>query len=69
MMSAFIFQYRCQFLGPPYSPVALPVSIEFGSAAEDPGAGCMFAKMQSDGLLSKGSVEHQGIHKPVQTAT
>jgi len=37
--SAFAFQHRCQFLGPPRSPLALPVSSsEFGSVAGDSGA-------------------------------
>lgn len=54
-MSAFAFWHGCQFLGPPHSLLAPSVSIsEFGSVAGGPGAGCMFAGMQSEGLLSKG---------------
>ena len=69
-MSAVAFRHGCQFLGPPRSPFALSVSIsKFGSVAGDPRAGCVFASMQSEGLLSKGSVECQDIRKLFQSAT
>lgn len=41
---------------------------ESGAMAGDPGVGCVFGRMQSEGLLSKESVEHQGIHNPLQSA-
>lgn len=57
------FRHWCQFLGPPRSLLALSVSVsEFGTVAQDPGTGCMFARVQSEW-----SVEHQGIHEPVQS--
>lgn len=59
MNSAFTFWHGCQFLG---LPSTLPMSTdEFGSMARDPGAQCMFSRMRSKGLLSKGSVECQSI--------
>lgn len=70
MNSAFASWRGCQFLGLPSSPLALPVSTdELGSMARDPGARCMFSRMQSEGLLSKGSVECQSIRKLDQSTT